>query len=123
LLASEIVEIRSVWKAIQGVSKLPLTTIRNGQETSFENYQQFYAQTMENTKKGIYIQRYKGLGEMNPEQLWDTTLNPANRNLLRVTIDDAVAADETFSILMGEQVEPRRKFIHDNALLLRGLDV
>jgi DNA gyrase subunit B len=123
LLASEIVEIRSVWKAIQGVSKLPLTTIRNGQETSFENYQQFYAQTMENTKKGIYIQRYKGLGEMNPEQLWDTTLNPANRNLLRVTIDDAVAADETFSILMGEQVEPRRKFIHDNALLVRGLDV
>jgi DNA gyrase subunit B len=78
---------------------------------------------MENTKKGIYIQRYKGLGEMNPEQLWDTTLNPVNRNLLRVTIDDAVAADETFSVLMGEQVEPRRKFIQDNALSVRALDV
>jgi DNA gyrase subunit B len=78
---------------------------------------------MTSTKKGVYIQRYKGLGEMNPEQLWDTTLNPANRNLLRVTIDDAVAADETFSVLMGEQVEPRRKFIHDNALMVKALDV
>ncbi len=123
LNASEIIEIRGVWKAMQSISLLPLTTIRNTQETSFESYLEFYTQTMENTKKGIYIQRYKGLGEMNPEQLWDTTLNPVNRNLLRVTIDDAVAADETFSVLMGEQVEPRRKFIQDNALSVRALDV
>ena len=123
LNASEIIEIRSVWKSMQSISLLPLTTVRNGQETSFENYLEFYTQTMENTKKGIYIQRYKGLGEMNPDQLWDTTLNPLNRNLLRVTIDDAVAADETFSVLMGEQVEPRRKFIQDNALSVRALDV
>jgi DNA gyrase subunit B len=108
---------------MQSISLLPLTTVRNAQETSFESYLEFYTQTMENTKKGIYIQRYKGLGEMNPEQLWDTTLNPVNRNLLRVTIDDAVAADETFSVLMGEQVEPRRKFIQDNALSVRALDV
>jgi len=89
----------------------------------FKDYVEFYSHVMEIGKKGIYVQRYKGLGEMNPEQLWSTTLNPENRNLLRVTVEDAMAADETFSILMGEQVEPRRKFIHDNALLAKELDV
>ena len=74
-------------------------------------------------KKGAYVQRYKGLGEMNPEQLWETTLNPANRTLLQVSIEDAISADEIFSVLMGEQVEPRRKFIQDNALLVKELDV
>ena len=120
---SEIVEIRSIWNHMQSISKLPMTIVKGTDEQSFENYNEFYDNIMENSKKGIYIQRYKGLGEMNPEQLWDTTLNPENRNLLRVTIDDAVAADETFSVLMGEQVEPRRKFIQDNALLVRSLDV
>ena len=120
---SEIVEIRSIWNHMQSISKLPMTIVKGADEQSFENYNEFYENIMENSKKGIYIQRYKGLGEMNPEQLWDTTLNPENRNLLRVTIDDAVAADETFSVLMGEQVEPRRKFIQDNALLVRSLDV
>lgn len=123
LNASEIIEIRSIWAAIQSVTSLPITIVKNNEEISYENFTDFYAAIMEATKKGVYIQRYKGLGEMNPEQLWDTTLNPENRNLLRVTINDAVAADETFSILMGEQVEPRRKFIQDNALLVRALDV
>ncbi|MCM2354158.1 MAG: DNA topoisomerase (ATP-hydrolyzing) subunit B [Pseudobdellovibrio sp.] len=120
---SEIVEIRNIWNHMQSISKLPMTIVKGNEEQSFENYNEFYEDIMENSKKGIYIQRYKGLGEMNPEQLWDTTLNPENRNLLKVTIDDAVAADETFSVLMGEQVEPRRKFIQDNALLVRSLDV
>lgn len=123
LNAPEIIELRDLWKFIQSISQLPLTIIQNSSEYSFENYNEFFEHVMTSTKKGVYIQRYKGLGEMNPEQLWDTTLNPANRNLLRVMIDDAVAADETFSVLMGEQVEPRRKFIHDNALMVKALDV
>lgn len=123
LNAPEIIELRDLWKGIQAVSPLPLTIEQNSTEYSFETYNEFFEHVMASTKKGVYIQRYKGLGEMNPEQLWDTTLNPENRHLLRVTIDDAVAADETFSVLMGEQVEPRRKFIQDNALMVKALDV
>jgi DNA gyrase subunit B len=121
--ASEWIELMNLWTQIQSVSKLPISAEMDGQEADFENYKEFYDHIMEGTKKGYYIQRYKGLGEMNPEQLWETTLNPEARTLLKVTIDDAVAADETFSLLMGELVEPRRKFIQDNALLARELDV
>lgn len=123
LKASEIIELRNLWASIQGVTILPIKITMQNDELSFESYLEFYEHIMATSKKGIYIQRYKGLGEMNPEQLWTTTLNPENRNLLRVTIDDALAADETFSILMGELVEPRRQFINDNALLVRTLDV
>lgn len=123
LQASEIIELRSLWNDICSITTLPIVLNQGEAEISYETYEEFYSHIMENTKKGYYIQRYKGLGEMNPEQLWATTLNPENRALLQVTIDDAVAADETFSVLMGEQVEPRRQFIYDNALLARSLDV
>lgn len=114
----------ATWKSLDTVVTLPVKAEVDKQSgLEFATYKEFYDYFVEESKKGAYIQRYKGLGEMNPEQLWETTLNPANRALLQVNVDDAMLADETFSILMGEEVEPRRQFISDNALLVKELDV
>ena len=123
LNSSEWSELKTLWKNLNEVAPLPMQVKFSEEDGLFKDYFSFRDYVLETSKKGMYIQRYKGLGEMNPEQLWETTLNPENRILLRVTIEDAMAADETFGILMGDQVEPRRKFIDDNALLVKDLDI
>ncbi len=121
--AADWQQVWSLWDQLTQTLALPITINNEKSQETFYDYGSFYDYFMELGRKGAYIQRYKGLGEMNPEQLWETTLNPANRHLLQVTIDDAIAADEIFSVLMGESVEPRKNFISDNALSVKELDV
>jgi len=102
----------------------PGAYVRRGEaRQEVANFREAVNWLFEQARKGQSIQRYKGLGEMNPEQLWDTTINPASRRLVQVRIEDALGADEIFSTLMGDQVEPRREFIERNALSATNLDV
>ncbi len=118
----------SIFKDIQSLLRCSFTILRGVQgsddkEIPAENWSVMIKSVRNETFKGSHLQRYKGLGEMNPEQLWDTTMNPQNRSLVQVTIGDAEQADDIFTTLMGDKVEPRREFIQNHALEVSELDI
>ena len=119
----EYKRLRTLRQAVQEHDKPPFTIQHNGDKTSKETALQLLNYVLEDAKKEFTITRFKGLGEMNPEQLWATTMNAETRTLLKVRLEDAVAAEDIFSTLMGENVEERRKFIQDNALDVVNLDI
>jgi len=119
----ELRPLRDAAAALHGLIRDGAQIVRGGKSQPVASFAAAHAWLFDEAKKGRVIQRFKGLGEMNPEQLWDTTVNPETRRLLQVRIEDAVAADQIFSTLMGDVVEPRRAFIEDNALKVSNLDV
>ncbi|HEY3067766.1 MAG TPA: DNA topoisomerase (ATP-hydrolyzing) subunit B [Methylomirabilota bacterium] len=112
-----------VWEKVAAVAKGPTTLLEDGKETPVKGLDDLWRTALDRSKEGATFQRYKGLGEMNPEQLWETTMNPETRTLLKVTMEDAVGADEMFTVLMGDAVEPRRDFIEKHALDVANLDI
>jgi len=119
----EYKSLRQMSAEMVELAKPPFLVSLDGKETAIESKRALLEHLLEEGKKGLAIQRYKGLGEMNPGQLWETTMNPETRKLLKVDISDAVEADSIFTVLMGDQVEPRRKFIEEHALDARNLDI
>ena len=119
----EFAELQRLAKQLRVAGTAPFEIVAGEKRTSAATVEAAVADILAAARKGIDIQRYKGLGEMNPEQLWETTMNPATRTLLQVRVDDAYEADLMFSTLMGDEVEPRRKFIEDHALSVKNLDI
>lgn len=123
LTSIEFRKLLSLYRQLSLLHNTPYRVKDNQNESQFDNPRDFFQYLMDEARKGTNIQRYKGLGEMNPEQLWDTTMNPDKRTLLQVRVEDQYLADELFKTLMGDPVEPRRDFIQTNALDFRELDI
>lgn len=121
--ASDYQSLEKLYFELEDFRYPPFVVKEDGEETEIGSRRELLATMLDSIKAKYHVQRYKGLGEMNPEQLWQTTMDPSNRRLLKVHVDDAVEAETLFSILMGDAVEPRRKFIEDNALNVTNLDI
>jgi DNA gyrase subunit B len=123
LISPEYKEIKKLFGELTGAGMPPYVVENGEQKANLRSLTDVFNHFMESGKKGLAVQRYKGLGEMNPSQLWETTMNPETRVLLQVRIEDAVEANDIFSTLMGDEVEPRRKFIEEHALTVKNLDI
>jgi DNA gyrase subunit B len=128
-ISKELVEtveyqgILDLYKSIAGFETPPFVVHYKGGQQELGSKGELLHYITSIGKEGLSIQRYKGLGEMNPEQLWETTMDPESRSLFQVQVEDAVVADEIFTILMGDQVEERRRFIEQHALQVENLDI
>ncbi len=123
LISPDMMALKKIASVLKGAGEPPFIIEEQEKQVEVATLSEVLGYILDRGRKAQEIQRYKGLGEMNPTQLWETTMDPENRRMLQVRVEDAVAAEEIFTILMGDQVEPRRNFISANALRVTNLDI